>query len=187
MKVLEKDCQIGMDFFHCCRYYYRRTVYICTSIISFDSRRTYATSRLCKISFTVSLSTGSWTIVFRRLFTFPSTALLSTNIALIILNLKILFKSNWVILKYATNHNHPQPPTTTYNPPEPATTTQNHPQKQKTTYNHQQPPQNLPTTIHNLIPPSITTNNHTKRHKIIQNYPKNDLQPFKTIHNHPNI
>ena len=65
--------------------------------------------------------------------------------------------SKWVILKYETTHNHPQPPK------KPPTTIHNHPQQPTTIHNHPQ----LPTTI--------------------RNYPKNQPQPSTTIHNHPKI
>ena len=69
----------------------------------------------------------------------------------------------WVILKYATTHNHPQPPSTTHSHPQPSTTTLNHPQPSTTIHNHPQPP----TAIHN--------------------HPENHPQPLTTINDHPKI
>ena len=76
-----------------------------------------------------------------------------------------LFTYKWVILKYATTHNYPQPPTTIHNHLQPPTTTHNHPQPPTTTHNH---------------PQSSTTT-----HKYSQ-LPKNHPQPLKkNPHNHP--
>ena len=83
----------------------------------------------------------------------------------------------WVILKYATTYNHPQPSITTHNHPQPPTTTHNHPQPSTTTHNYSQlstitynHPQQ-PTTIHNQPQPSTTSHNQP--------------QPSTTTHNHP--
>ena len=66
---------------------------------------------------------------------------------------------NWVIQKYATSHNHPQPPTTIHNhtqpPKKPSTTTHNHPK------NHLQPP----TATHSHPQPSTTTQKLHKKTK----------------------
>ena len=58
----------------------------------------------------------------------------------------------WVILKYATIHNHPQTPTAT----------NNHPQLPK---NHPQPPATTQKTTHNLPHPSTTTQKLLKKAK----------------------
>ena len=77
----------------------------------------------------------------------------------------------WVILKYATIHNHPQLSTTTHNHPQPSTTTHNYPQLPTTIYNHPE----TSTTIHDHPQPSTTTHN----------YPKPPTTTQKTTHNHP--
>ena len=83
----------------------------------------------------------------------------------------------WVIPKYATSHNHPQPSTTTHNHPQPSATTRNHPQPPTTILNYPQ----LSTTTHNHSQPSTTIHNHPQPPTTTQNHP----QPPKTIHNHP--
>ena len=66
--------------------------------------------------------------------------------------IKSIWKNTWVILKYATTHNHPQPPTTIHNHPQPPTTIHNHPQTPT-------PNPKLPTTIHNHPQPPIAIQN----------------------------
>ena len=44
--------------------------------------------------------------------------------------------AKWVILKYATTHNHPQPSAITHNHPQPATTSHNYLQPFTTIHNH---------------------------------------------------
>ena len=59
-------------------------------------------------------------------------------------------QKHWVIVKYATTHNHPQSPTAIRNHPQPSTTTHNDPQ--------------LPINIHNHLQPS---KNYTKKPKLL--------------------
>ena len=93
----------------------------------------------------------------------------------------------WVIPKYATSHNHPQPSTTTHNHPQPSTTIGNHAQSSTTTHNHPQ----LSTTIHNYPQPSTTTHNHPQPSTTIRNHPQqprtthNRPKPSTITHNHP--
>ena len=87
----------------------------------------------------------------------------------------------WVILKYATIHNHPQLSTTTHNHPQPSTTIHNHPQLPTTIHNHPE----TSTTTHNNPQPSTTTHNHPQPPTTTQNHPQLSTTTQKTTHNHP--
>ena len=82
----------------------------------------------------------------------------------------------WVILQYATTHNHSQPSTTTqkatHNYSQPPTSVRNHSQPLTTVHNHLQPP----AAIHDH---PKTTHNHPQPPP-----PHNHPQPSTTMHNY---